>query len=336
MRNGASPGWIALPAGLLAVALLGCAGPAADRAPPSLLADDDRLCAARVGARPEPPGKDPGAGPGDLVASGFSRNAAEVADAIGAGAPLLQMAMLEARGPRGLAEELRLLRLRQAVMDRIMLTMLDISGMLAAIDCEGERGDQLRVRLQGIENRRTRSLGIASIMVGALTAAVSGGLSVAGVGGSDVAAMTGGLAEASVATALLFGSASGRLRSERNLLRDVWLRPARSDLFPAPVWRYLTRRPDGEAGRPSIAEAVIAAWRAADLLGEPGSDTERARIALLFGPGGVYTVEELEARDAMLDLLEAQIALMSGDLRLLLQELLARSGPTAAPPPRLG
>jgi hypothetical protein len=148
--------------------------------------------------------------------------------------------------------------------------------------------------------------------------------------------MTGGLAEASVATALLFGSASGRLRSERNLLRDIWERPARSDLFPGPVWRYLTRRPEGEAGRPSIAEGVIAAWRAAELLGEPGSGTERARIALLFGPGGVYTVEELEARDAMLDLLEAQIALMSGDLRLLLQELLARPGATAAPPPRLG
>lgn len=314
-------------AALLAAALLaaGCAGPA-DRPAPSLLADDDRLCATRVPTQPAVSEEAPGADPGRLVALGFSRNAAEVAEAIGAGAPLLRMAMLEAGGPRGLAQEVQVLRLRQAVMDRIMAAMLDVSGMLAAIDCEGERGDQLRVHLQGIESRRNRGLGIASIMVGALTAAVSGGLSVAGAGGSDIAAMTGGLAEASVATALLFGSASGRLKSERNLLREIWEQPARSALFPAPVWRYLTRRPAGEAGQPSVAETVVAAWRAAGLLGEPGSATERARIALLFGPGGEYGVEELEARDAMLDLLEAQIALMSGDLRLLLQELLVRPG----------
>jgi hypothetical protein len=282
-----------------------------------------------------------------LAAQGFSGAAIEIADTIGAAAPLLRLAALEADGPETVAAGLRVLRLRQAVMDRIMLAMLDVSGALAAIDCEGERGDQLRVRLQGTETRRAQRLGLASIMVGALTAALSGGLSVAGAAaGADVAGIVGGVAEASVGTSLLFGSASGELRTERNLLREVWERPARSELFPPSVWRFLTRRPGGDPGQATVAEVVVAEWRAAELLGRGAPGEERSRAALLFGAGGAYTVEELEARDAMLDLLEASIALMSRDLRILLEELLerpsaltrkpaspGRSGPRSGRPP---
>jgi hypothetical protein len=294
----------------------------------------DRLCAPRAGGgRPAAPVVVPSlpaealrAAAERLAAQGFSRAAIEMADVIGATEPLLRLAVPEAERPGAVAAELRSLRLRQAVVDRVMLAMLEVSGTLAAIDCEGERGDQLRVRLQGIENRRARRLGLASIMVGALTAALSGGLSVAGAGvAADAAGIVGGAAEASVGASLLFGSASGELRTQRNLLRDVWERPALSDLFPPSVWRFLTRRPDGGGDRATVAEVVVAEWRAAELLGRGDPGVERARAALLFGAGGTYTVEELEARDAMLDLLEASVALMSRDLRLLLEELLERS-----------
>jgi hypothetical protein len=158
---------------------------------------------------------------GRLAALGFSREAIDIADTIGAAEPLLQLATLEAEALGTAAAELLALRLRQAVTDRILLAMLDVSGTLAAIDCEGERGDQLRVLLQGAESRRARRLGIASIMVGALTAALSGGLSAAGTAGAGSAAgIAGGAAEASVAASLLFGSATGELRTERNLLRE--------------------------------------------------------------------------------------------------------------------
>jgi hypothetical protein len=175
-------------------------------------------------------------------------------------------------------------------------------------------------------------------MVGALTAALSGGLSVAGAAGGDVVGIVGGVAEATAATSLLFGSASGELRTERNLLREVRERPARSGLFPPSVWHYLTKHPGSDANRPAIAELVVAEWRRNELLGEPGSQAASDRAALLFGAGGVYTVEDLEVRDAMLDLLEASIALMSRDLRVLLEELLERppARPAGARPPAPG
>jgi hypothetical protein len=110
-------------------------------------------------------------------------------------------------------------------------------------------------------------------MVGALTAALSGGLSAAGAAGAGSApGIAGGAAEASVATSLLFGSATGELRTERNLLREVWERPARSDLFPPWVWRFLTKRPDGNPDRATVAEVAVAEWRAGELLGREGPE----------------------------------------------------------------
>lgn len=76
-----------------------------------------------------------------------------------------------------------------------------------------------------------------------------------------------------------------------------------------------------------MRETLISRWRQHGRLGEPGSDTEQRRIALFFGEGGLYEIEELRARAAMLDLLEADVNLMSQDLERLLQEILASRAP---------
>ena len=52
------------------------------------------------------------------------------------------------------------------------------------------------------------------------------------------------------------------------------------------------------------------------------------RAAVRFA--GVYTVEDLELRDAMLDLLEASVALMNEDLRVLLIERSSAGGAASA------
>ncbi|HEY6260161.1 MAG TPA: hypothetical protein VIW47_01110, partial [Nitrospiraceae bacterium] len=56
-----------------------------------------------------------------------------------------------------------------------------------------------------------------------------------------------------------------------------------------------------------------------------GSETEQRRIALFFGEGGSYEIEDLRARAAMLDLLESDINLMSQDLERLMEEILLQS-----------
>lgn len=270
------------------------------------------FCAARVERRAVPlPPSNPARAEA-LVAQGVSREAAQMAEVIGAVEGLEALFVAE----RGRALDVRYLMARQAVADRVLLAMLDVNATLAAIDCEGERGDSLRGQLQRIEARRARNLGLASILLGATTAALSGGLGLAGVGSAgDIVGIVGGTAEASIGGALLYGSASGPLRTRRNLLGEIQRHPEQSALFPPTVWRYLTRR---EAGSPSIAEEITASWRSAGLLREDDP---------LLAPEGVFTVEDLERRDAMLDLLEARIALMSRDLRVLLEEMIERRAP---------
>lgn len=271
-------------------------------------------------------------------AEGFSRDAVDIAEVIGALAPLRELALLESHvgDANAVTAELRLLRVRQRITETILRAMLDVSSVLAEIDCENERGDQLRDHLQKLEDRRTRRLGLGSILVGALTAIVSGGLSLAGThgAGGDVAAIVGGTLEASVGASVLFGGVSGELRTERNLMREIWEGPAESSLFPRSVWRFLGRPVDGRAEAPTLRDVLIAQWRAGDRLGPAQSQSERDRIELLFGPGGAYTIEDLNARDAMLDLLEARVASMNQDLQLLLDELAHRTGPAreSSPP----
>jgi hypothetical protein len=72
----------------------------------------------------------------------------------------------------------------------------------------------------------------------------------------------------------------------------------------------------------SLRESLILRWRQDGRLGEAGSERERRRVALFFGDGGSYDIEDLRARAAMLDLLESDINLMSQDLERLLEEIL--------------
>lgn len=264
---------------------------------------------------------------------GYSPEAAEIAGVIGALGPLRRFAVLEAvldaqtHGPEAALAELRLVSLRLHITDTVLRSMLDVSSVLAEIACENERGDQLRDHLQKVEERRTRRLGLGSIAIGALTAIVSGGLSLANpdAAGGNVAAIVGGTLEASLGATVMYGNASGEFGTERNLLREVWEGPERSALFPSSVWRFLSRPvSDGEGGT-TLREVLVAQWRAGERLGPANSPDERRRIALLFGAGGTYTIDDLNAREALFDLLEASVASMHQDLQRLLDELVERS-----------
>ncbi|WP_203072171.1 hypothetical protein [Falsiroseomonas ponticola] len=300
-----------------AALLAGCAmDPAA--APPRAVSD--RLCASRAGDPPAVPRAPVAAGDRDqLAAVGYSPVALRAADAVGA-VPL----MLRLDAPAGTAgAPAARLAARQELVERILQGMLDAAGTIAEIDCEGERGDQLRTRLQAVQDRRARQLGVAGLLLGAGTAALTGGLSLAGAAAAgSVAGIAGGAAEASAAGALLFGTPpTGHLSTPRNLLREVWERPVEPRLIPASVWRYLSYPDRGSA---SQLDLLLAEWRTPEMLGPPGSELERRNASVLFGEAGEYTPGLLEVRDKMLDLLEASIALMHQDLRTLLSEVRGR------------
>jgi hypothetical protein len=73
---------------------------------------------------------------------------------------------------------------------------------------------------------------------------------------------------------------------------------------------------------------LIESWRQKGRLGEPGSATEQKRIPLLFGDGGVYELQDLRARSAMLGLLSSSVQKMHQDLEMLIRQVLIQEALT--------
>lgn len=254
-----------------------------------------------------------------LATQGFSAESLKAAEVAGALDDLQALAAAERAPGQGIP----LLLSRQALTQRILLAVLDVHASLAALSCEDERGQQLRGQLLRRDSRRSQNLGLAGLVIGGATAALSGGLSLASLSNaSDMAGIVGGSLGAAVGGAQLYASSSGRLRTSTNLLDEIYRQPPQSTHFPPTVWRYLTQRP--APGELSIAGVIVAEWRAAGLL-----DGE-ADEALFLAREARFSADDLDRRDAMIDLVEARITLMSRDLRLLLEEVMARPTPVLA------
>jgi hypothetical protein len=94
-----------------------------------------------------------------LAHSGFSAEALEVARTIGASNLLARIPAAEAEATKHRdGSALHLLQIRQALSDRIQLTLLDVARTAAEADCEEERADQLADRLQETRDTHVRRL----------------------------------------------------------------------------------------------------------------------------------------------------------------------------------
>lgn len=258
--------------------------------------------------------------PPDMQLSPQARNIAEI---VGLSDLLVEIAAREGSvEPRTDGERLHLLELRQQLSDRLLLTSLALSSVTAEVACEETRADHAANRLQEAQERRTRKSLIISIVGDAMIGILGGALSLAGQAvGTAIADMVGGGVATGFGLEAFSDREAYRFQHRRNLLREIWEGPQQSKLFPRPVWRYLTTpAKDGT----TLRQDLVADWRRHGFLGEPGSDTEKQRIALIFGEGGVYNIDELRLRAEMFELLTAATDLMNQDLHVLFRELMIR------------
>ena len=265
-----------------------------------------------------------GLGSADVLDRRFSSLAQDTADIIGAKDLLMLMAVLEDETDRQVeGAPIRLLQVQQQVSNRILLAFLDVARTAAEADCEEERADQLADRLQEARDKRIRRQTLIAIVGDAMIGIVAGGLSLAlEATASAATAILGGSVATGFGLAAFFDNTQYEFQHTRNLLREVWVGPDQPLLIPNSVWQHLTRPLSDDPTRRSLRESLIARWRQDGRFGELGSETEERRIALFFGEGGSYEIEDLRARAAMLDLLEADVNLMSQDLEELMQEVL--------------
>lgn len=264
-------------------------------------------------------------GPRPESASRLSPRALRIASVMSASDPLERVALLSATARSGdQMTQTAMLLARQDLTERTMLTMMEVSSVLSELHCENEKGDLIQRRLDAQIGKQQRKWTVASVVTGALTSLVSGGMGLSQMDTqANVVNVLGGVMSTVTGLGAMNDSASISYRPNTQLLSDIYSNPDRSDAYPWTVWKFLTRRPVGLASATgqTVREALIEQWREAGLLGIAGSETERRRIALVEGQDGTYNSDDLSARNEMLDLLEAAISSMNQDISFLLHEL---------------
>ena len=219
---------------------------------------------------------------------------------------------------------------RQQLSNRVLLTMLEVSSVTAEADCEQTRAQHVATALStdlvSRVQRQTLYAILGDAMIGILGGALSLGGSTTAAAASDV---FGGVITTSFGLSAAFADSQATFQHERNLLRDIWNGPKESALFPAPVWRFLNSPAENKGDREKTRrELLVADWRKHEWLGEVKSETEQKRIALFFGDGGTYSVEEFQIRAQMLGFLKTYVNLMNQHLNALIREVLSPSHPT--------
>lgn len=217
-------------------------------------------------------------------------------------------------------------RVRRKLVTRVQLATLEVSGLVAEIECETQRADQVQDRLKDIQTTRATSQTILAVIFGGLANILSGGIGMATGAGdaANIASVAGGALEVLFGTSANFTKVRQEYSHPRNHLAAVWDGAPHTAYFSAHVWRFLTDHGVRDLKGNSLRDVMVQTWQEEGRLGKPGSMAEKERRELLFGSGGVYDDEQLHIREAMLQQLESSIQLMHQELEILLREVLLR------------
>jgi hypothetical protein len=269
---------------------------------------------------PALPGASAGAEPAGKVYSRIAVHIAQVMDLL----PLLnRLAALETE--RASAGDIE--RTRRKLTTRLQLANLEVSGIVAEIECEVQRADEVQDRLKQAEQTRTTTQTILGVIFGGLANILSGGISMATQAGdaAHIASVAGGALEVLFGTSANFTKVRQEFSHPHNHLQAFWEGGGKErEFFPSSVWRFLTEPNIRDAEGHSLRDVLMETWDAQGRLGSPGSRKEQQRKELLLGEGGLYDSEDLHVREAMLHQMESSIQLMHKDLETLLREILLR------------
>lgn len=207
------------------------------------------------------------------------------------------------------------------VLARMQLLKSDISAAHAYADCLGDALEELEQHLMSRHSRDETVLTALSIAIGAAGAIAAGAIELADQDspGEPIVGIAAGATSAGLgASALFLPIPTIELAHEPNLLASVWTGVGNDRSFSPFVWKLLfLPRVEG----PSPAAELRRRWKEMFESAEDGkrSSAPSSLEQLIFGRGGTYSVDALRLRDAMLDHLETEVALMNQDLQDLLE-----------------
>jgi hypothetical protein len=227
------------------------------------------------------------------------------------------LARLMAQQKLGSDAKLDVTALRLQVLTRISSLEIQLSSLAFEVGCMGRQMDAVLLELDRLQQRQQLVLTIASLVVGAATGIGAGVWEIAdedSMPGPLVLGVVGGTASLGLGIAG-FVPRRGHVvyAHDRNPLTPIVRGEDPDGIYPPFVFRMLG---DARAGEPSSRDELIEDWRRIIDETVPERDRERAE-AVLYGKGGMYDRNLVDAREKMLDRLESELDGIDRDLEVL-------------------
>lgn len=204
---------------------------------------------------------------------------------------------------------------QQKIEQKIQDALVEIDALVGELDCEGERCDQLKELLEGMNSKRDNKLTVASIVIGALSAVADACIS--NDGWNKGVAIGAGVIGAGLGWATL--SPKGKrliLKHKRNHLRAIW-EEKNSNGFPPIVWYMLNETKFTNTQQSTMLRNIRKRW----LTFTFEDDIKEANKSVLFKSEGVYTEDLLETRSQIVGQLKATTQTLNQNFSSLLKEI---------------
>ena len=204
---------------------------------------------------------------------------------------------------------------QQKIEQKVRDALVEIDALVGELDCEGERCDQLKELLEGMNSKRDNKLTVASIVIGALSAVADACIS--NDGWNKGVAIGAGVIGAGLGWATL--SPKGKrliLKHKRNHLRAIW-EEKNSYEFPPIIWYMLNETRFTNSQQSTMLRNIRKRW----LTFTFEDDIKGANKSVLFKSEGVYTEDLLETRSQIVGQLKATTQTLNQNFSSLLKEI---------------
>ncbi len=256
-----------------------------------------------------------------FLLNSFTPKSLNVANAIGV-LPLLEVfgnAKKNYKQTPTIENRVNLIEISQLIFQKINNASLEISAVSSEMDCEEERTSQIANYLKNLESDKESKLTVASIVVGATGAILSGVYNNENTGG--YIGITAGIVEAGLGVLILINTRKIDFMHPRNALRDIWVGASASTNFPVSIWYYLNNHDPSKPEEKSLRFQIVEKWIDFGQVSKVASKKNQKQLDIYFNDGGKYSAQQLSNRADMYDQLESHINLMKQDLKSLSQEI---------------
>ncbi len=203
---------------------------------------------------------------------------------------------------------------KQQLTDKIILFNTQVEAVVAELDCNGERYDQLARYLNGRNARATTRLTVASIVA---AAAVT--VSTTVIKNDDLNKginIGGGVAGAALGFALLNPKGKKvKLQIGKGLLNSAWFESNTNNTFPPALWRVMTDKSFSNSGNFSLIQTLKKRWLLF-VFDDKITPSDESRF---FISGGYFSEEDIQNLADMHNQLQASVRSVQQDMRGLLE-----------------